>query len=338
MIDSQPGLPTLGGLETRLHMYRGKVAYVIPMIDESGRVLGNNGDHLMISVFRMVLTHLEIRTSTNPELADLVVVPPNGALLEAYGFPALLAERLKRFKDVPLVIFPSSALFNSVDPSFMFAERSAPTLWILREKNSLRHLSDRWSAGLQNSGVELTLDHDIVASGHQFVRSLLPGNISNSTTLIGARVDREARPFASESASSASGTFASRAARGAASKIPYGPWFTAAVRVARRAKQHSASDALIRALPDAEKFVVENAVGHRVEIDISATQYATFPEYGRELRRAGLVVTNRLHIALPAAILGKRVILVEAGYHKLSGVYDQSLTTLPSVSLVNQRA
>jgi len=44
------------------------------------------------------------------------------------------------------------------------------------------------------------------------------------------------------------------------------------------------------------------------------------------------VVTDRLHTAVGAALLGKRVTMVEGSYYKLGGVYEQSLSDNPNVT------
>ena len=44
------------------------------------------------------------------------------------------------------------------------------------------------------------------------------------------------------------------------------------------------------------------------------------------------VVTDRLHTAVAAALLGKQVTMVEGSYYKLGGVYDQSMSDWPNVT------
>ena len=70
-------------------------------------------------------------------------------------------------------------------------------------------------------------------------------------------------------------------------------------------------------------------------VDLSSQIFVTFEQYAKTIREASIVVTDRLHVALPAAIIGKQVYLVEAGYHKLTGVYQQSLKSMPNVRLVD---
>lgn len=339
-LGTMPGLEGLGAL---LDGYRGASAYLIPMTAADGRtLLGNNGDRIMHAVFRRILERLEIRAVADAAAADVVIVPPNGALLEVYGFPELLAQRLHGAEGVPLVIFPSSTLFPTRDPAFMFAGRTAGTLWITREKYSLDHLAGQWGPSLADAGVTLALDHDVVASGHEFVPELLGvragARRGGGGLLVAGRRDKEASDLRSTpgGGSAAASPAAARSLARLAKIVPYGPWYTAAVRRARRAQLTQAADRLLGRLPAETRAELERA-GRRRDVDLSAVQYASYDEYRRTLRSADAVVTDRLHVGLPAAILGTRVVLVEAGYHKLQGVYERSLAGLPNVELVGAR-
>ena len=47
-----------------------------------------------------------------------------------------------------------------------------------------------------------------------------------------------------------------------------------------------------------------------------------------------VVVTDRLHVGIISALLGKQVYLLDNDYGKLGGVYQQSLIQMPSVHLL----
>jgi hypothetical protein len=328
--------PTLDGLTSALEDHRGKRAWIVPMTSADGSTaLGNNGDRIMHEVFHRILERLDIAVAASAASADLVIVPPNGALLEVYAFPELLRGRLEGAERLPLVIFPSSALFPHRDPAFMFAGRTAPTTWIARERYTFEHLADRWGGSLAGAGVTLVLDHDVVASGHEFVPELIGGTGSGGGVLIAARRDKEASDLR-EAAGAAQPSW-SRGRLGRLKRaVPYGPWYTLAARAARRGELEAAASGLMARLPAGLQAEL-GAYRRGLHVDLSAVQYATYDQYRAALRRADAVVTNRLHVALPAAILGKRVVLVEAGYHKLQGVYEQSLAGLGNVTLVGAR-
>ncbi len=317
--------PTLEALTARLTRWEGARAVVISTADASGRALGNNGDDLMHAVFYRILEQLNIEVvDAHP---DVVIVPPSGALLEVYAFPTYLAQRLKGYESVPLVIFPSSVYFPDSDPGFMFDGREAPTLLFLREDDSRAHLEEQWASSLADSGVEVVLDHDVVAAGHAFVPDILGTTTRRPVKrLVAARIDREASSMRA-SASREAAASASSLLHAVAARVPYGPVYTAASRYARRARNRAAAERL------AER--AGTSIDDATCIDISARQFATFEEYRTLLLRAESVITDRLHVALPAAIMGKDVTMVEAGYFKLGGVYRRSLSGVANVRLVS---
>lgn len=327
-------LPDLGPLRALLSSYLGKRAYIVPMTDHRGVALGNNGDDLMLMVFGEILKAFAIEVSSDPSCSDVAIVPPNGALLEIYGFPGILADRLVSLRHLPLVIFPSSAYFPSRDPSFMFRNRQADTLWILREKRSFDHLRETWLRPLQLCSVRLALDHDVVASGHAFVPAIIGAPSAKRHTLVAARVDREAFSLTASFSAEASTTsgFAMLGKR-LVESIPHARVRTAVARALRRDKLHRSGKRLLAKVRPTG-LTPHPALPVRF-VDSSARQFATFDEYCDAIRNADLILTDRLHIGLPGAVLGKRVVLVEAGYHKLGGVYQQSLSLCANVTFIS---
>ena len=70
-------------------------------------------------------------------------------------------------------------------------------------------------------------------------------------------------------------------------------------------------------------------------VSISATRrWQHLRSFAEMICAASIIVTNRLHVAIPAAILGKVTYLADAGYQMLSGVDSQSLATLPTVTFI----
>jgi exopolysaccharide biosynthesis predicted pyruvyltransferase EpsI len=289
----------------------------------------------MTAVFRKILVELKLVTTTRPDEADAILVPPNGALLEAYRFPELLSERLKQLPDLPLTIFPSSAYFPHRDPSFIFKGRKSQTTWILREANSFDHLTELWAHQLAATNVSLALDHDVVASGHSLVPGLFPNFATKNELLISARVDREALPLLFSDSLPHTRSGLRKKVAVALSKLPSGSLLSAVMRFMQRGRQSAAARALLDRLPTRVAQDLSRNEGKQIECDISAVQFATYRAYQKRLAQSSIVVTNRLHVGLPAAILGKRVFLIEAGYHKLGGVYHRSLSNVENVTFIN---
>ncbi|SDG71452.1 hypothetical protein SAMN04488590_1689 [Microbacterium sp. 77mftsu3.1] len=330
--------PSYERLFDQVSGWRGAKAYVIEMTDRSGKLLGNNGDFLMHAVFDRMLTELGI-TRVAPDSAELIIVPPNGALLETYQFPSILRERIADYPNLPLIIFPSSALFDSINPAFIFEGRAAATLWFFRERYSFEQVGSAWGGALKALGVRLLLDHDVVASGNRFVREIIESRSPRNDTsgkrlLIGGRTDSESRTAKHSSARRVGDAhLLKRLARSAFFALPHGTRSAIARRVFRR-KLERAGSLLMERLKAAGHKLPEGSFARTSVVDVSALEYSTFTYYLRTISSADVVVSDRLHIALPAAVLGKRVYLMEAGYHKLTGVYEQSLAGLPNVTLV----
>lgn len=332
------GLPSSDRLLQILEPYRNRSAYLVPMRFPDGRDLGNNGDKLMLAVFSRLLARLNIQP-TSADMAEIVIVPPNGALLEVYRFPWLLAQRITGLEDKPLILFPSSAYFPTVDPSFVFNGRAAPTLWIVREPASYAHLEGKWGERLSARRVNLVLDHDVVASGsadvHEVFREKINAAPRPKHVLVAARVDVESRSIDAPKGSSPGPSPASNPLKGRVVSmlrgLPAASAQTAAARAAHRSRLVMSARHMLRRVdvsPFADLLHTARA-GQKLRIvDASDPLYATFEQYLALINDAKFVVTDRLHVALPAIVLGKPTLMVEAGYHKLGGVYNHSLRSV----------
>ncbi|WP_146237568.1 polysaccharide pyruvyl transferase family protein [Georgenia satyanarayanai] len=309
---------------------------------ETGRPLGNNGDALLHEVFYSILAQLDIRVVEEPLQADIVAVPPNGALLDTYEFPRLVAERIAGLEHLPLYIFPSSAYFTVADPAELFHERSARTVWFMREANSLEHLTTKWGGSLSRANVELVLDHDVVASAGEELTGYFPIASGKSYLLVAARADREASTTAlASSSTSPAASLPHRIAKAAWRALPANRLGTAVARRARASSSSVQAARLLDRVPEAtwsELGLEQRTLSslRRLSLDVSSPKLATYDEYKEIIAGAAAVVSDRLHVALPSALLGKPTVMLEAGYHKLGGVYERSLAHLPNVRYVSR--
>lgn len=333
------GLPGLAGLDGLVELRAGTPVHIIAITDERGRPLGNNGDVLMHRVFEHYLVDRGLHR-VRPEAAEALLLPPNGALLESYRFPRILASRLAALPDLPLYMFPSSALFETEDPAHIFGPREAPTTWILREAPSYHHLGERWEESLSRRNVRLALDHDIVASGHRWIRPSLDAERAEPRPIVAARTDAERATATTQAPPTSTRRPTARRLAGAAvtavrRATPDSP---ARTRIERRLRARRRNqdltrtlDTLARHLPGFDRSAWEGAFC----ADISRPDQATYAEYSTLLANAERVVTDRLHVGLPAAALGKKVFLLEGSYHKIRGVYERSLAKADNVTLIS---
>ena len=332
------GMPDLSTLLALLEPWRGARAKIVPLVDRRGRALGNHGDMVMMHVFATILGDAEIAVHEDGSRSspDLLLVPPSGALLEGYQAPALVADFLAKSPELPVVVFPSSAYFPSTDPAAIFRDRAQPTTFILREPVSLRHLEDQWGGGLRDAGVTLALDHDVAITGNRHVRALFDTastKPAGGSLLVASRLDPEARTFSS---TPAAGSALRRLVVASYERLPSS---RARVRIRRRvtrARQAAANDWVMHRLPTGARAELAGMRPSRWSRDISDASLCTFPQYLSAIADSAVVVTNRLHVAVPAAALGRRVFLVDSGYHKLRGVYEHSLRAVDDVTFVGQ--
>lgn len=328
-------LPSLDGLTTLLAPWHGASAYLIEYVGPREKPLGNNGDELLGRVFLAVLRDLGITLTSNPDRAEVLLVRPGGALLDRYQAPRLLTGRLAALPDLPLVIFPHSSWFETQDPAQMFAGRSAPTLWISREPRSHQHLLTSWGDSLAKANVSLALDHDVVASGHSHVRAALGLEASTPAAhgvLVVARLGVES---GSMDGPLVRPPLSRRVLVAGFQRLPQRPQILLRRRVTRASQQAANARLLERAAPMLPAEVL-TATPTEWSFDVSDPTLATFSQYVQALSSAAVVITDRLHVAMPAAILNKRTILVESGYHKLVGVFEHSLTGLDNVTFVRR--
>lgn len=329
------GLPTLEGMTGVLAPYRGKNAYIVEFVGPRQPAVGNNGDVLLDRVMRRVLRHAGVGVTDTPASADLLLVRPGGALLDRFLAPSLLTRRLARLPDLPLIVLPHSSWFEHSDPSEMFGRRKASTVWVSRERESDRRLRSDWGQPLARAGVELALDHDMVITGRQFLSEVMEGQSPErpSSDLLVARMGAEATAMASVEFRPASVNPLHRAKRLAVRSLPT-PLQHTLRRRTTAARQKEQNAAVLRRL---DTDVAENfSADVRDSFDVSDLSLCTFGHYSRSILGARRVVTNRLHVGIPAALLGKQTWLVDSGYHKLRGVYEHSLAELDVITLIAQ--
>lgn len=335
---------TVSELESLLSHFTNQRAWLLPLSDERGKTFANNGDLLMHRVFFDICHELNITLTDSADDVDFVAVPPNGALLDRFRAPEIVRSRLAPHRDKPVVIFPSSAQFLQSDPSAIFADRSAPTLWILREPYSNDHLAQEWGGGLARAGVTLALDHDVVISGAKHVpkyfqtaRDKRTGR--RPTALLVSRLGVESKDIRNtredvDSYERRAGSSLKQAAVAISRATP--PALLRPVRkfsTMRRIRE--ANSELLAAVPLDVQQRFDTAARHD-GTDLSDTSLASFNEYRERIAAAKLVLTNRLHVAIPAALLGKETFLVDSGYHKLRGIYEHSLQDLDNITFVTR--
>lgn len=328
------GLPSIEYFSNLFRPYRGKRAFIVEFVGPGQPPVGNNGDVLLDRVMRLMLAAAGVTVTRSPEAAELLLVRPGGALLDRFRAPSLLTRRLAVMPDLPLIVLPHSSWFEHMDPSEIFGRRKAGTIWVSRERESFDRLRRDWGTQLARVGIELELDHDLVITGRRHIPEVLavtsrPASVVRD--LLVARMGAEA----ADMRDAAPPHMPKLPLKGARRFIVRSLPAVVQHRLRRRtteARQYEANEAVLGAL--APKLARDFSVESHRSFDISDVSLCTFEQFASSILGAERVVSNRLHVSVPAALLGKQTWLVDSGYHKLRGVYEHSLSGLENLVFV----
>jgi exopolysaccharide biosynthesis predicted pyruvyltransferase EpsI len=313
-------LDQLPSIETTLENYRGRKVYF-------DLLKGNNGDILIELGSRHALERFGITTVDSPRQADLIFINGGGAMTRDWlvGFAAL-EKYNQSFPDIPLLVFPSTFDINEVDFAHMFTKRRSPAWLYAREKFSLDCLK-KVSFPCE---VRLGLDHDMAFNLRNTpLLTKLRRTAKESHILIVERGDREASTEYSEAALAPRciGTILKKGVPPIV-KAPFKRWI-----IRNRASNTSFVRNTIERLLAEHPHLDEEAL---FAGNISRKDAFSFNLFCRAVADARLVVTTRLHVAILAAMLGKRTYIQPGrpGYPKLQEVYNFSLRNLPNVQML----
>lgn len=306
-----------------LRPYAGRPVYL-------HEVSGNNGDELILRGSKFLIDRAGCVAVGRPEDAEVLLIN-GGFKSDFWPFAnATIQEYSRRFPATPLVILPSSYLFETTDFPSLFAGRSSPATIMVREEPSLDLIR-----GMRfPCEVRLGLDHDTafaLADDPWF--AALRGHAIDRDLLVVERGDAERVSEASESGLLDSSTLRSAVARA----LP-GPARSLAARVIGRVRRAGADRPATPFARDAVSLA-EECLGRPpktlLAADVSRRSVCTFEGFCHEIARSGVVVSTRLHVAILAAVLGRRTFIVAGRYHKIPGIYRHSMAGMEHVSMVD---
>jgi exopolysaccharide biosynthesis predicted pyruvyltransferase EpsI len=309
------------GLSTWLaEACRDDLVHVHALADDAGRTFGNNGDRLMLAGMDRVISAAQLRQTNVASEADVLIIPPSGALRDGYSkMQRCLAQVAKSFRGHHVIILPSSVHLEHSRLSEWLPFQARITIFC-RERYSEQHvlashLEGHWA------DLDVRLAHDMAFSwGRTPVRSQMGGRRyalqawrHDAEALrvhvaflpaAGARrtVGGRARPFLSRSAPDFSKRWIDRR------------------MVSRVGRQR------LGGMP-----VWESWSGRVLSGDVSNSKLYSFDEYLEAISGASIVFTDRLHVAVPAALLGIETHLFDVNYHKVRGVFELSLSDIENV-------
>lgn len=311
-----------------LTKHRGARIYRVPLVDDRGVPVGNNGDRLMVLGTDVVFRDLGLTACERPEDADLIAFSSSGGMLEKMQqIPRLFRTLCERFPSTPLCVLPSSYYWPTRPLAGEMGERRAPTTLFCREPISFRHLTEDHRFG---PGVEVVLDHDMAfeLEREPLVVDRL-GHAQRSVVMV-ERTDVEHVSVGMDSSRLGMRKGLSRRTPRWLKKALY-PLVNAA-RASRQTPFRACCESLLR------EHCSDSVGLPRDVADISNVNTCSFDAFCDRLAGAKVVFTTRLHAGIFAAMLGRRTFIFDGAYHKIRGIYELSLSGRDGVTFVEKES
>ncbi len=291
------------------------------------RCHGNNGDDLIIAGAEAVFSASGIRRVDTPREADVIVINGGGMFVEGFiqGITKV-REYSEIFPDKPLCIGPQSFHLSSFALRDAVVRRTSPLIICVRETPSQENL-DEILHGVPR--VEFLRDHDL-AFQIPALDPIFTRPRSEQHILVVERLDGEHHSHAGRSRRHSRAPWHRRFA--------YWVLPQSTKQLLRKRRQEAKSERITPYRVWVEKTIATEfsalAGLPRLARDISSREVASFPQFVDAVAASALVFTDRLHVGILAARMGKRTFLFEGSYHKCRGIYERSLAGFPNVTLV----
>ena len=352
-----PPMPRLGPLAETLARFDGKRAHLFhPRSD--------HGDQLAETAAEAMLAAAGVYTVRNPDRADLIVVGSGGMADDFKGGFEPIESFARRFPVKPLVVLPSSFHLHAADVARVFMSRIEPAFVYAREQHSIDILDSLripWP-------VSIGLDHDVTfhIGQTEYFQQLLAGRSDGYVLVVENRVPPNGEPQKKPQAAieiyqtpglqldspnaAAAGSSLAASQSGGATNTDARPNAGAEGMLNRLrgfGKKLTSGIARHRFPPEAAQTPFARGAVERLTTEIPALRglpvYAddvarpdvcSFARFGELLAGAAAVATDRLPVAILASLLDKPTWVRPGTYHKVRGVFRQSLTLRKNVRLI----
>ena len=316
-----------------LSIYKGKKVFFDPM-------WGNNGDKLIEMGSLEIIKKTGVQLIKNANKAELIVINGGAGMtrLWKHGF-SILKRYNQQYPDIPLVVLPSSWLFEPTDLTALFNKRKAPCYLYARELYSLTLLQ-----GINfKCEVYLGLDHDMAFHLREtdYIHKL-QAKQSRHHILVVERGDIESATGLQHRNSILTPLIQHVILQSIMDIIPHATLsvlrgllvlperFLFSRKKRKRAEQTVFAKRCVEMArnkcPEFSKLPIYAA-------DISLPSICNFNQFSLAAAQAGVVVTTRLHVAILSSLLGKPCYLKSGKWHKIRGIYEYSLKEQGHVTL-----
>ena len=338
-----PPMPRLGSLDTTLVKFEGKRAHLF-------HPRNDHGDRLAELAAEASLAAAGVRTTRNPEKADVIVVGSGSMADDFKGGFEPIESFARRFPVKPLVVLPSSFHLHAADVARVFMSRIEPAFVYARDPHSIEILDSLripWP-------VSIGLDHDVTFNfaGTEFFSQLLATRSEGYVLIVenrdgtngdSQRKDKTASqdplfqppPEPAGPAGSADGVDDRSAPEGVLGRLRgigrrmtsvmgRHPWPAGA---AQTPFARAAVERITAELPKLAALPV-------YADDVARPEVCSFVRFAELVAGAAAVATDRVSVAVLATLLDKPTWVRPGTYHKTRGVFRHSLAQQRNVRLI----
>lgn len=275
---------------------------------------GNNGDQLILRGTLYAMEKAGCRVAQTKQEAEHIVLRGHGSFTDLWG-PcnglSLIREYAEHYPNREITVGPSYVAYTNQAAEEYLQDLRARVTWFARDEYSYDYL--KTLSRSVNICPRLSQDAALELQGSAYIETLRDLS-TNSHILVAIRKDREG---GSGLLVHMKGGWLPTCVRRPLSKIRD--------RLVARAKQDFV-EASISAYGEFSALP-------RVVRDVSTS--VSYSEFEKLISDAGLIVTDRLHVALFGHLLGKPIVVREGVHRKVRGVYELSLSQSTNIRLVS---
>ncbi len=291
---------------------------------------GNSGDTLLRKGLELYLQENKYKVSSYLRNADMIIIHGGGSISDLWHSGLTLFKNVtKSYADKTIVIAPHTIRFFKTNFETVLNSCKQKIHFFVREKSSFEQLHKM----RLNNNIKVYLANDtaLLLQDTSYLSSIQK---QNRFVLLSFRLDRESKllgkSLSFKMLESVLGMF------GLETVIRNQADMLSVHRASGTIKSVMKLQKSIRQLCGG--FLIRKRVQNYIEkkykhekIRVTDASLESYEDFVSLISNASVVYTDRLHVAILGAMLGKRVHLYNDKYDKIKDVYEQSLQAYPNV-------
>lgn len=264
---------------------------------------GNSGDVLIRKGLEQYLKKNEFKVVNEIENAENIIIQGGGNINDFWGFGiSLFKDSCKKYPDKRIIVAPHSYFFFKTDFEKILKDCKGKIHLFSRDKYSLERLKKM----NLNRNIHLYLANDtaFLLEDTDYLKGLRK-KAKEEYILVSLRNDKESR-FLDKKKLKGFGVVFNK------------------LGLIKYLKRENYKKVL-------RKFIQNNQLQNKGKIIVADVSLKPYDEFINLVLNASNVYTDRLHVCILGALLGKKVYFYAASYKKIEGVYEQTLKKYPCV-------